>query len=90
MEFHFSYYLLCIIPFIHLFIYQMKIFNLNEPASCLKAFKSNNFFGLLFFLDWLIVLYLEWKCLYCFQAFLQLKVGPRRHPKGVQGVQNEP
>ena len=58
MEFHLSYYLLSIIPFIHLFIYQMKIFNLNEPASCLKAFKSNNFFGLIIFLNILIAKYL--------------------------------
>ena len=55
MKLHLSYYLLSIIPFIHLFIYQMKIFNLNEPASCLKAFKSNNFFGLIIFLNILIV-----------------------------------
>ncbi len=45
MGFNLSYYLLSIIPFIHLFFIQMKIFNLNEPASCLKAFKSNNFLG---------------------------------------------
>ena len=54
MEFHSSYYLLSIIPFIHLFIYQMKIFNLNEPGSCLKGFKSNNFFGLIIFINILI------------------------------------
>ena len=58
MEFHLSYYLLFTIPFIHLFIYQMKIFNLNEPTSCLKAFKSNNFFGLIIFLNILIAKYL--------------------------------
>ena len=55
MQFHFSYYFLCIIPFIHLFFYQMKIFNLNDPKSCLNAFKSNNFFGLIIFLNILIV-----------------------------------
>ena len=55
MEFHMSYYLLSIIPFVHLFVYQMKIFDLNKPASCLKAFKSNNFFGLIIFLNLLIV-----------------------------------
>ena len=55
MKFHFSYYLLSIIPLIHLFIYQMKIFNLNNPASCLKAFKSNNLFGLIIFINILIV-----------------------------------
>ena len=55
MNFHFSYYLLILIPLIHLFFYQIKIFDLNNPASCLKAFKANNFFGLIFFLNILIV-----------------------------------
>ena len=55
MDFHISYYLLAIIPFIHLFIYQMKIFNLKDPSSCLRAFKSNNFFGLIIFINILIV-----------------------------------
>ena len=54
MKFHFSYYLLSIIPLFHLFLYQMKIFNLNNPSSCLKAFKSNNFFGFIIFLNILI------------------------------------
>ena len=55
MQFHNSYYLLTIIPFIHLFFYQMKIFNFQNPSSCLKAFKSNNFFGLIIFINILIV-----------------------------------
>jgi len=55
MKFHLIYYLLSIIPLIHLFIYQMKIFNLNKPASCLKAFKSNNFFGFIIFINILVV-----------------------------------
>jgi 4-hydroxybenzoate polyprenyltransferase len=55
MNFHFSYYILTLIPFFHLFFYQMKIFNLNNPQSCLKAFKSNNVFGLIVFLNILIV-----------------------------------
>ena len=55
MDFHISYYLLAIIPFIHLFIYQMKIFNLKDPSSCLRAFKSNNLFGLIIFINILIV-----------------------------------
>ena len=54
MKFNFTFYLLAVIPFIHLFIYQMKIFNLNDPLSCLRAFKSNNFFGLIIFLNILI------------------------------------
>ena len=58
MQLHLSYYFLSVIPFIHLFLYQMKIFNINDPTSCLKAFKSNNFFGLIIFLNILIVKYL--------------------------------
>ncbi len=54
MDFHVSYYLLAVIPFIHLFIYQMKIFNLKDPSSCLKAFKSNNLFGLIIFINIII------------------------------------
>ena len=55
MKMHNSYYLLTLIPFVHLFIYQIKTFNLNDPSSCLKVFKSNNFFGLIVFLNILIV-----------------------------------
>ena len=55
MKFNYNYYLLSIIPIIHLLFYQMKIFNLNHPPSCLKAFKSNNLFGLIIFLKLLIV-----------------------------------
>ena len=55
MNFHFSYYLLILIPFMHLFFYQIKIFDLKNPSSCLNAFKSNNFFGLIIFLNILIV-----------------------------------
>ena len=54
MDFHVSYYLLSVIPFIHLFIYQMKIFNLKDPSSCLKAFKSNNLFGMIIFINIII------------------------------------
>ena len=55
MKFNYDYYLLSIIPIIHLLFYQMKIFNLSHPPSCLKAFKSNNLFGLIIFLKLLIV-----------------------------------
>ena len=55
MDFHFSYYFLMLIPLIHLFLYQIKIFDLKNPSSCLNAFKSNNFFGLIVFLNILIV-----------------------------------
>ena len=55
MEFHNIYYFLIVIPFIHLFFYQIKTFNPNKPSTCLKIFKSNNFFGLIIFLNILIV-----------------------------------
>ena len=55
MNFHFSYYLLLLVPFMHLFFYQMKVFNSNNPLSCLNVFKSNNFFGLIILLNILII-----------------------------------
>jgi len=55
MQFHYSYYLLSIIPIYHLFFYQIRIFESKNPLSCLKAFKSNNLFGLLIFLKILII-----------------------------------
>jgi len=54
MEFDYTYFILSIIPILHLFFYQIKIFNINEPSSCLKAFRSNNLFGLIIFLNILI------------------------------------
>jgi len=55
MEFNKTYYFLSIIPFMHLMFYQIKIFDLKNPMACLKAFKSNNFFGLIIFLNILII-----------------------------------
>jgi len=55
MEFKYVYYLFLIIPFYNLFFFQIKIFNLKDTSSCLRAFKSNNFFGLIIFLNILIV-----------------------------------
>ena len=55
MNFHFSYYFLMLIALIHLFLYQIKIFDLKNPSSCLNAFKSNNLFGLIIFSNILIV-----------------------------------
>jgi 4-hydroxybenzoate polyprenyltransferase len=49
------YYFLTIIPFLHLFFYQIITFNSKEPLNCLKVFKSNNTFGLIIFLNILIV-----------------------------------
>ena len=53
-NFSLFYYLFLIIPLIHLFFYQIKIFELNNPNGCLKIFKSNNYFGLIVFVNILI------------------------------------
>ena len=54
MNLNSSYYILGIIPLIHLFFYQMKNFNYTDPSSCLSVFKSNNIFGLIVLLNILI------------------------------------
>ena len=46
-NFNYYYFLLMSIPIAHLFIYQIRCFNLKDPQICYKIFKSNNFFGLL-------------------------------------------
>jgi len=55
MEFNDIYYFLTIIPFLHLFYYQIRFFKSKDPKSCLKIFKSNNMFGLIIFLNILII-----------------------------------
>ena len=51
MKFNGIYYLLMLIPFYHLFFYQLKFFNSIDPINCLKIFKSNNMFGFIIFLN---------------------------------------
>ena len=55
MNFGYVYFLLLLIPIFHLFFYQIKIFDLNDSSSCLRAFKSNNLLGLIIFINILIV-----------------------------------
>ena len=55
MKFNNIFYFLLIIPFLHLFFYQIKTFKSNDPENCLKLFKSNNIFGLIIFLNILLV-----------------------------------
>jgi len=54
MNFKYIYFVIFIIPLIHLFFFQIKKFNKNNPSDCLKIFKSNNMFGLIIFLNILI------------------------------------
>ena len=55
MNFNYIYFFLCIIPFIHLFFYQIKNFQINNPAKYLEIFKSNNLFGIRILINILIV-----------------------------------
>ena len=47
MNFSNIFYLFIIIPFCHLFFYQINFLNINKPENCLKMFKSNNILGLI-------------------------------------------
>ena len=53
-NFNLFYFLFLIVPLIHLFFYQIKIFESNNPNICLKIFKNNNYFGLIVFVNILI------------------------------------
>ena len=54
MKFKIYYYLFNIIPFFHLFFFQVKNLNFKSTTMCLEKFKSNNFLGLLIFINILI------------------------------------
>ena len=54
MNFSKFYYFFLTVPFYHLFILQIKVFDQKNPNSCLKAFKSNNLFGLIILISILI------------------------------------
>ena len=54
MSFSYTYYMLILIPLLHLFFYQIRTFDPKDSNCCLKVFKSNNFFGLIIFLNILI------------------------------------
>ncbi len=54
MNLNFAFFILSIIPISHLFLYQIKKFDPLKPEVCLNIFKSNNFFGLIIFVNLLI------------------------------------
>ena len=54
MSFNQLYFLFSIIPITHLFFYQIKNFDTQNPSSCLKVFKSNNYLGIIVFCNILI------------------------------------
>ena len=54
MSFKTLYFFTLIITFLHLLIYQIKNLNVENANQCLQKFKSNNFLGLIVFLNILI------------------------------------
>ena len=54
MNFKITYFLFLILPFYHLFIFQIKKLNTSSSDNCFEKFKSNNFLGLLILLNLLI------------------------------------
>ena len=54
MKFSYIYFIFLIIPFLHFFVYQIGRLDIKNASSCLKLFKSNNFLGLIIFLNLLI------------------------------------
>ena len=54
MKFNLNYFLFLIIPIFHLIFYQIYKLNINDTNNCFIKFKSNNFFGLLIFINLLI------------------------------------
>ena len=51
MGFNLFYFLFLVIPLIHLFFFQIKIFNIKKPSTCLKIFKSNNYLGFIILIN---------------------------------------
>jgi len=54
MNFNNLFFIFFILPFIHLFILQIKKLKIEDSLNCLRIFKSNNFLGLLIFCNILI------------------------------------
>jgi len=54
MKFNYIYFIFLIVPFLHFFSYQIGKLNIKSPENCLKLFKSNNFLGLIIFLNLLV------------------------------------
>ena len=54
MKFNLFYFLFLIIPIFQLIFFQIYKLNVNDPMSCLAKFKSNNFIGLIIFVNLLI------------------------------------
>ena len=54
MSFKYYYFIFLIFPILHLLVFQVKKLNTKHPIDCLNRFKSNNFIGLIIFINILI------------------------------------
>ena len=54
MKFSYIYFIFLIVPLLHFFVYQLGRLDIRSSSNCLKLFKSNNFLGLIIFLNLLI------------------------------------
>ena len=54
MSFKYYYFMFLIFPIFHLLVFQIKKLNTEQPIDCLNRFKSNNFLGLVVFINILI------------------------------------
>ena len=54
MSFKYYYFMFLIFTIFHLLVFQVKKLNTEQPIDCLNRFKSNNFLGLIIFMNILI------------------------------------
>ena len=54
MNFNLMFFIFALVPAAHLLFLQILKFNPLEPPSCLRVFKSNNFFGLILLINILV------------------------------------
>jgi len=54
MNFKYYYFIFLFFPIFHLLVFQIKKLNTEKPIDCLNRFKSNNFLGLIIFINILI------------------------------------
>lgn len=54
MSFKYYYFIFLIFPILHLLVFQVKKLNTKHPIDCQNRFKSNNFIGLIIFINILI------------------------------------
>ena len=54
MKFNLFYFLFLVFPTVHLIFFQIYRLNVNDPLNCLNKFKSNNFLGIVIFINLLV------------------------------------